>query len=155
MSRPAIHVYELRKVYRVPLREPGLGAALRSLGKRQSRDIPAVDGISFDVGSGEVVGFLGPNGAGKTTALKMLSGLLHPTSGEIDVLGHLPSRRENEFLRQITLVMGQRSQLAWDIPALDSFELNAAIYGIPAQQYREATGDMIDLLELGDLVKKP
>jgi ABC-2 type transport system ATP-binding protein len=114
-----------------------------------------VDGISFAIQPGEVVGFLGPNGAGKTTALKMLSGLLYPTSGEIDVLGHVPSKREDTFLRRITLVMGQRSQLSWDIPALDSFELNGAIYDVPPDRYRETVDELIDLLDLGELVNKP
>ena len=155
MSTSAIHVRDLRKIYTVPLREPGLGAALRSLVKRHTRQVPAVDGISFDVAPGEVVGFLGPNGAGKTTALKMLSGLLHPTSGVIDVLGHLPAKRENEFLRQITLVMGQRSQLAWDIPALDSFELNAAIYDVSPSEYRRMVDELVSLLEIEDLIRKP
>jgi ABC-2 type transport system ATP-binding protein len=137
------------------VREPGLGAALRGLVRRHSREIAAVDGISFQVEAGEVVGFLGPNGAGKTTALKMLSGLLHPTSGDVDVLGYVPSKREDRYLRQITLVMGQRSQLAWDIPALDSFELNAAIYDLSSVEYRRMRDELIELLDLEELVRKP
>src|SRR5947209_257863 len=113
----------LRKVYRVHEREEGLGATLRSLVNRHFRDVPAVGGISFEIGAGEVVGFLGPNGAGKTTTLKMLSGLLYPTGGEATVLGHVPWRRERDYLRRMTLVMGNRNQLQWDLPALDSFEL--------------------------------
>lgn len=154
-SAVTIQVRDLRKVYTVPERETGTLAALRSLVRRRSREIAAVDGISFEMEPGEVVGFLGPNGAGKTTALKMLSGLLYPTSGEVRVLGHVPSRRENAYLRRITLVMGQRSQLSWDIPALDSFELNRAIYEIPYAQYRQTIDELVDLLELGDLVQKP
>ena len=120
-SPPVIRVADLRKTFKVPEREPGLKAALRSLVRRKHRDVRAVDGVSFDIGPGEVVGFLGPNGAGKTTTLKMLAGLLYPTGGVGEVLGYVPNKREKDFLRQITLVMGNRNQLQWDIPALDSF----------------------------------
>ncbi|MDQ4076132.1 MAG: ATP-binding cassette domain-containing protein [Chloroflexota bacterium] len=152
---PAIHVKDLCKTYRVPEREAGLRASLKSLVRRAHREIRAVDQISFDVAPGEVVGFLGPNGAGKTTTLKMLAGLLHPTSGEGRVLGYVPSRREKAFLRQITLVMGNRNQLAWDIPALDSFDLNRAIYRIPEEEFRRTRDEFIELLNLQDLVHKP
>ena len=155
MPSPAIDVRDLRKVYAVPEREPGALAAARSLLRRRTRDVAAVDGITFSVQPGEVVGFLGPNGAGKTTALKTLSGLLQPSDGEVRVLGFEPNRRERAFLEQITLVMGQRSQLSWDIPALDSFELNRVIYGVPDGQYREMLDDLTDLLELGPLLRKP
>ncbi|MGI8628159.1 MAG: ABC transporter ATP-binding protein, partial [Geodermatophilaceae bacterium] len=101
------------------------------------------------------VGFLGPNGAGKTTTLKMLSGLLFPTSGEISVLGHVPYRRERDYLRRMTLVMGNRNQLQWDIPALDSFEMNRAIYRIPETDFRRTRDEIVELLEIGDLVRKP
>ncbi len=114
-----------------------------------------MDGISFDLAAGEIVGFLGPNGAGKTTTLKMLSGLLHPTSGELAVLGRVPWKREREYLRRITLVMGQRNQLVWDIPAADSFELNRAIYRIPAADYRSTLDELVELLELAPLMSKP
>jgi ABC-2 type transport system ATP-binding protein len=154
-STPVIQVANLRKTYQVPEREAGLAAAVRSLVRRKTRDIKAVDGVTFDVGPGEVVGFLGPNGAGKTTTLKMLSGLLYPTGGQARVLGFIPSKRERAFLRQITLVMGNRNQLQWDIPALDSFDLNRAIYQIPEADYRRVRDEFIELLELGDLVKKP
>ena len=139
----------------MPEREAGLGAALKSLVKRTMREVKAVDRISFEVGRGEVVGFLGPNGAGKTTTLKMLSGLLYPTSGEVGVLGRVPSRREREFLRQITLVMGNRNQLQWDLPALDSFDLNRAVYRLPEAEFKRTRDDFIELLELKDLVRKP
>jgi ABC-2 type transport system ATP-binding protein len=152
---PVIRVRDLRKTFRVAEREAGLRASLRSLVRRTHRDVDAVAGVSFDVAPGEVVGFLGPNGAGKTTTLKMLSGLLYPTSGEVAVLGHTPQRRERAFLRQITLVMGNRNQLQWDIPAVDSFEMNRAVYGIPDAEFRRTRDELVELLEIGDLVRKP
>jgi len=155
MPTTAIHLQDLCKTYVVSEREAGVGAALRSLVHRRTQKIPAVDGLTFDLAPGEVVGFLGPNGAGKTTTLKMLSGLLHPTGGDCRVLGYLPWKRERAFLRQITLVMGQRNQLVWDIPAADSFELNRAIYRLPLADYRRTLDELTDLLDLGPLLKKP
>ena len=155
MTAPAIHIRDLSKIYVVNEREVGVKAALKSLVHRRMRDIHAVDGITFDLAPGEIVGFLGPNGAGKTTTLKMLSGLLHPTAGEVRVLGHVPWKRDKEYLRRITLVMGQRNQLIWDIPALDSFELNRAVYRIPVEDYRLMLGELTELLELGPLLQKP
>ncbi len=149
-----IAVCDLTKVYRVHERDAGLAAALRSLAKRKYRDIRAVAGVSFEVAVGEIVGFLGPNGAGKTTTLKMLSGLLHPTSGEARVLGCIPWRREKEYLRRISMVMGNRSQLIWDIPAIDSFLVNQAIYHIPDSQFRQTVKELTDLLDLGALLNK-
>jgi ABC-2 type transport system ATP-binding protein len=130
-------------------------AAVRALVRRKTREVKAVDGVSFDIAPGEVVGFLGPNGAGKTTTLKMLSGLLYPSGGEVRVLDFIPSKRQKDFLRQITLVMGNRNQLAWDIPALDSFDLNRAVYRIPTSEFRRTRDEFIELLELKDLVNKP
>jgi ABC-2 type transport system ATP-binding protein len=150
-----INVRNLRKTYDVPERESGLRASVRSLFRRQTREVVAVDGISFDVTPGEVVGFLGPNGAGKTTTLKMLSGLLYPSRGEATVLGHVPWQRERSYLRQITLVMGQRNQLVWDIPVADSFELNRAIFRIPEAEYRQTRAELSELLDLEPLLTKP
>ena len=152
---PVIEVNDLSKTFLVPERDAGLRAAVRSLVRRRHREVRAVDSISFGIEIGEVVGFLGPNGAGKTTTLKMLSGLLYPTAGEGRVLGHVPSRRERDFLRQITLVMGNRNQLQWDLPALDSYELNRAIYRLPRPDFVTLRDELIELLDVGDLVRKP
>ncbi len=155
MSESVVHVNELTKVFKVPEREPGLRAAAKALIRRQTRDVHAVEAISFDIEPGEVVGFLGPNGAGKTTTLKMLAGLLYPTSGEARVLGHVPSRREKDYLRRMTMVMGNRNQLQWDIPALDSFELYRAIYRLRREDYLAMRDELVELLDVGDLVRKP
>src|SRR5262245_40385064 len=155
VQEPAVHVSALEKVFDVPERDPGLLAATKSLVRRKTRAVRAVDAISFDIPHGEIVGFLGPNGAGKTTTLKMLSGLLYPTGGEARVLGHVPSKRAKAFLRRITLVMGNRNQLQWDLPALDSFELNRAIYRIPREDFTPLRDELIELLDVGDLVRKP
>jgi ABC-2 type transport system ATP-binding protein len=151
----AVYLKDLRKVYIVNQQDVGAKAAVTGLIHRQTIQIPAVDGVSFSLEPGEIVGFLGPNGAGKTTTLKMLSGLLYPTSGEISVLGYTPWKRDKSFLRQITLVMGQRNQLVWDIPALNSFELNKVIYRIPPEIYHRTLAELTDLLELGPLLNKP
>jgi ABC-2 type transport system ATP-binding protein len=153
--KPVIHIRDLCKTYIVGQREAGMKAALHSLVRRRAQEVRAVDTISFELTPGEVVGFLGPNGAGKTTTLKMLSGLLYPTSGEVTVLGHVPSKRDKALLRQITLVMGQRNQLVWDIPAIDSFELNRAIYRIPVPDYQRMLKELTELLDLAPLLRKP
>jgi len=155
VSDSAVHIAELRKVFDVPEREAGLKAATKSLVRRRKKEVRAVDGISFDIAHGEIVGFLGPNGAGKTTTLKMLSGLLYVSSGEARVLGHVPSKRERDFLRRISLVMGNRNQLQWDLPALDSFELNRSIYRIPRADFLRTRDELVELLEVGDLVRTP
>jgi ABC-2 type transport system ATP-binding protein len=150
-----IEVRGLAKHYKVHRRPPGMAAALRSLLVRRYETVKAVDGIDFSVGEGERVGFLGPNGAGKTTTLKMLSGLLHPTAGEVEVAGHLPRRREAEFLKKITLVMGQKQQLIWDLPPSETFAMNRAIYEIPRARFEETLEELVRLLEIGDLLGKP
>jgi viologen exporter family transport system ATP-binding protein len=150
-----IEVERLRKWYRVHRRPPGLRAALRSLFHRPYEDVKAVEEVSFSIASGERVGFLGPNGAGKTTTLKVLSGLLHPTEGRVSVAGFLPQRRERSFLQQITLVMGQKQQLLWDLPPSETFLLNRAIYDIPRKQYDATVAELTELLDLGPLLGKP
>src|SRR5438270_11703333 len=155
MGEPIIDVRDLRKTFRVTERQEGLAATLRSFVRRQRRDVNAVAGITFRIEAGEVVGFLGPNGAGKTTTLKVLSGLLYPTAGEAHVLGFVPWRRENAYLQQMTLLMGNRTQLVWDIPAADSFRVLQEIYGVPDESFRRTVGELTELLELQDLVHKP
>jgi ABC-2 type transport system ATP-binding protein len=150
-----IRAKELKKHFKVHKRPPGFGNALKSLVRRKYEVVKAVDGVSFTIERGERVGFLGPNGAGKTTTLKVLSGLLHPTSGEVDVAGHVPFRREAALLGKITLVMGQKSQLIWDLPPADTYAMNRAIFDVPKAEFDKTLGELTDLLELGDLIHKP
>ncbi len=150
-----IEVRGLTKTYRVPVRPPGLGGALRSLWSREHREVHAVADLSFTIRPGERVGFLGPTGAGKTTTLKMLSGLLYPSSGEVSVLGHVPQAREPAFLQQITLVMGQKQQLLWDLPAAESFELNRALYGVERAEFRRTLDELVAMLHAEPLLEKP
>src|SRR2546429_3058799 len=150
-----IDVERLRKSYFAHRRNPGLRAALKSLLHRPREEVKAVDGVTFRVEPGERVGFLGPSGAGKTTTLKVLSGLLHPTSGRVSVAGHTPQQRSPDFLRQITLVMGQKQQLLWDLPPSETFLLNRAIYDIPRPRYEETVAELTDLLGLRGLLDKP
>jgi len=150
-----IEVDRLRKWYRVHRRAPGLGAALRSLFHRSYEDVKAVEDVSFSISAGERVGFLGPNGAGKTTTLKVLSGLLHPTEGQVAVAGFVPRERARGFLEQITLVMGQKQQLLWDLPPSETFLLNRAIYDIPRKQYDATVAELTELLDLAPLLGKP
>ena len=151
----AISVKELSKTYMVNERSAGMRAALRGVFRRKKKEVKAVQSISLKIEPGEIVGFLGPNGAGKTTTLKMLSGLLHPTGGQALVLGYEPHKREKDFLILNTLVTGQRNQLVWDIPAIDSFEVNQAVYEIDRDQFKRTVDEYIELLELEDLVRKP
>ena len=145
----------LTKTFKVPVREAGLGQSIRSLFNREFRDVEAVKEIAFSLQTGEIVGFLGPNGAGKTTTIKMLTGLLYPTSGTASVLGYEPWNRDKELLRRISLVMGQRNNLQWDLPALDSFDLNKAVYGIPDEAFLQRRDAYVEIMDVGDLVTKP
>ena len=150
-----IELRSLTKHYRVHKREAGMAAALRSLFRRRYETVKAVEELSFTIEAGERVGFLGPNGAGKTTTLKVLAGLLHPTSGEVRVVGHVPQRRDTAFLKQITLVMGQKQQLLWDLPPAETFTLNRAIYEVPKKQFDETMAELYELLGLAALAGKP
>jgi ABC-2 type transport system ATP-binding protein len=151
----AILVEQITKTYQVPEREGGMGAAVRGFFHRKYRNVNAVQQVSFTIKPGEIVGFLGPNGAGKTTTLKMLSGLLHPTAGKAVVMGFTPWDRKQEYLQSMTLVMGQRNRLSWDIPAADSFLLNQAIYRIPESEYQRTVKELDELLELAPILRKP
>jgi len=151
----AITVEKLSKTYQVPEREGGFRAAIKGFFNRKYRDVQAVQQVDFSIQPGEVVGFLGPNGAGKTTTLKMLAGLLHPSGGKAGVLGYTPWERRPEYLKSMTLVMGQRSRLSWDIPAADSFLLNQAIYRLSDADFRATLKELDDMLEMGPILKKP
>jgi ABC-2 type transport system ATP-binding protein len=142
-----ISVKNLVKEYSVYKKEPGFLGSLHSLIARKYETVKAVDGLSFDIEEGELIGFIGPNGAGKTTTLKCLSGLLYPTSGKVDVLDFTPFDRKTKFLKQIALVMGQKNQLWWDLPAIETFSLNKEIYEIPDKQYKETVHDLAELLD--------
>jgi ABC-2 type transport system ATP-binding protein len=150
-----IEVERLTKRYRVHQRKAGLGAAFASLFRRRYETVHAVEDLSFTIRPGERVGFLGPNGAGKTTTLKVLSGLLHPTSGTVRVAGLVPHLRAPDFLRQITLVMGQKQQLLWDLPPVDTFALNRAVYDIPKARFEETLSELVTLLEIAPIMQKP
>ncbi len=150
-----ICVKDLHKNYRVHVKPAGLGASVKSLFNRKYKDVRAVDGISFDIEPGEMVGFLGPNGAGKTTTLKMLSGLIFPTSGSVSVMGFVPWERKNEYRRQFALLMGQKNQLWWDLPASESFRLHKEIYNIEDKSFRTVLGDLTELLDVKSLLDQP
>ncbi|MEO5719025.1 MAG: ATP-binding cassette domain-containing protein [Chthoniobacterales bacterium] len=147
---PAIEASGLTKVYRTYRKESGLWASVKGLVRRKHEETRAADNISFTIEEGELVGFLGPNGAGKTTVLKMLSGLLNPTSGEARVLGFVPWERRDEMKRQFSLLMGQKNALWWDLPAQESLELNRAIYGIDRARFKKVVGGLSELLEVED-----
>lgn len=148
-----IAVKNLKKYYRVYQKEPGLVGSVKSLFNRKYEDVKAVNDISFNIKEGELIGFIGPNGAGKTTTLKVLSGLLYPTSGEVSVLGYTPFDRKPEFQKQFSLVMGQKNQLWWDLPALDSFILNREIYEVDKAKFDKTLKDLVKMLDLKDVIK--
>jgi ABC-2 type transport system ATP-binding protein len=148
-----IHVDHLTKYYQVHEKEPGLSGSIKSLFHRQYKTVKAVDDISFSIDQGELIGFIGPNGAGKTTTLKVLSGLLYPTSGRISVLDYTPWDRKPAFQKQFSLVMGQKNQLWWDLPAIETFNLNKEIYEVPDKQFKKTLHKLVDLLDLSDILK--
>ena len=150
-----ISVSHLNKYYKVPQKEPGLSGSIKSLFNRKYNNVKAVDDITFSIEKGELIGFIGPNGAGKTTTLKVLSGLLYPTSGEVSVLGYTPFDRKNEYLKKISLVMGQKNQLWWDLPAIDTFILNKEIYDIPDPIFNETVEELSELLDTKEILKTP
>ncbi|MCL5965762.1 MAG: ABC transporter ATP-binding protein [Deltaproteobacteria bacterium] len=152
---PVIDVRGLSKTYEYHRKPPGIGGSIRALFNREKVAVRAVSDISFSVEEGELVGFLGPNGAGKTTTLKMLSGILYPTAGDAKVLGYTPWERNPEYQRRFALVMGQRNQLWWDLPARESFILNKEIYGLSDREYHKTLGEMTDLLDLRDVMDAP
>ena len=152
---PIIEVQGLAKHYRVYRKPPGWKASLKGLFHRDYNLIEAVKDVSFNIQRGEMVAFLGPNGAGKTTTLKILSGLIYPTSGTVSVLGYVPWERDNAYRRRFSLVMGQKNQLWWDLPAQDSFILHREIYGIEASQFQRRVDELTDLLEVRKLVGQP
>lgn len=150
-----IEVTGLSKHFKVPNKVSGLGATIKHFFKREYRMVEAVKGLDFSINDGEFVGFLGANGAGKTTTLKMLTGLIHPSAGKIDINGHTPFDRKKEFLQDITLVMGQKQQLIWDLPAMDSLRINAAVYEISKGDFDERIEELSTMLELKDKLTAP
>ncbi|WP_071191522.1 ATP-binding cassette domain-containing protein [Trichormus sp. NMC-1] len=145
----------LSKSYPVAIKEPGIRGTISHFFRRTYRQINAVKDVSFEIAPGEVVGFLGPNGAGKTTTLKMLTGLIHPSSGTVRVAGQIPFRRQEAFLQKITLVMGQKQQLIWDLPALDSLKINAAVYNISDKEFHRRIGELTEMLSLEGKLNQP
>lgn len=150
-----IAVENLNKTYPVAIKKPGLQGTLTHFFRRTYREIKAVQNVSFQIQPGEVVGFLGANGAGKTTTLKMLTGLIHPSEGEVVVADHIPFRRQPQFLHQTSLVMGQKQQLLWDLPALDSLRINAAVYNIPDKIFQQRLGELANMLDVADKLNQP
>ena len=152
---PVITVRRLKKIYKVHQKPQGLRASVRALFRRTYKHVHAVDGIDFDIEPGEMVGFLGPNGAGKTTTLKVLSGLIYPTEGTVRVLDFIPQERKNAYRRQFALLMGQKNQLWWDLPAIESFRLHKEIYAIDEATFNRVQGELTELLNVSDLLNQP
>jgi ABC-2 type transport system ATP-binding protein len=152
---PIIEANGLSKTDRVYQKKEGLLGALRGLFSREYKEVKAVENVTFQIEPGEIVGFLGPNGAGKTTTLKMLSGLIYPTSGTAQVLGHVPWQREDTFRRRFALVMGQKNQLWWDLPAADSFQLHREIYSLPTEQFERTLGELTEMFSVKELTRQP
>jgi ABC-2 type transport system ATP-binding protein len=152
---PIIEAQGLSKTYRVSLKKEGLLGSLRGLVRRKYKEVRAVDGVSFSIEPGEMVAFLGPNGAGKTTTLKMLSGIIYPTAGTARVLGYVPWERADPFRRQFALVMGQKNQLWWDLPAADSFQLHREIYSLSAADFQRTLGELTEMFNVGQLTGQP
>jgi ABC-2 type transport system ATP-binding protein len=151
-TKTVIQIEHLKKYFKVYKKKPGLWGSIESLWHREYEEVKAVDDVSFTIQQGEIVGFIGQNGAGKTTTLKMLSGLLYPTGGKVDVLGFNPWQRKPEFQKQFALVMGQKNQLWWDLPAMESFLLNKAIYEVPDKEFHKTLNKLMDLLDVRDIV---
>lgn len=149
---PIITAKNLSKNYEYCKKQPGLTGAIKGLFVREKLTTEAVKSISFSIEEGELVGFLGPNGAGKTTTLKILSGILYPTAGNASVLGFTPLKRQKEYQKQFAIVMGQKNQLWWDLPAIESFNLNKQIYEVPNEQFNETINELSELLEIRDIL---
>ena len=152
---PQVIVKNLVKTYKTAEKEPGLTGSIKSLFHRKYNEVRAVDDVSFNVEEGELIGFIGPNGAGKTTTLKCLTGLLYPTNGEVLVLGYKPWERNNEFLKNIAFVMGQKNQLWWDLPPMETFLLNKEIYELTDSHFKQSLEDLAGLLDAGEILKTP
>jgi len=152
---PIVEARDLTKIYRVVQKKPGLRGAIKNLFRREYKTVRAVDGVSFAIEPGEMVAFLGPNGAGKTTTLKILSGLIYPNSGSATALGFTPWDRDDAFRRQFSLVMGQKNQLWWDLPAGDSFQLHREIYSLPKDEFDKTLGELTELFRVEKLVRQP
>ena len=150
----SIEVKGLTKTFKVKKKEEGLKASFKALFQKNYEEIVAVKDVSFSIEQGELIGFIGLNGAGKTTTLKMLSGILYPTSGEIAVLGFIPSKREEKFLKQISLVMGQKEQLWSDLPPVDTFKLNKEIYDVSDEDYKTVLADLVEIFDIKDILNQ-